>query len=226
MSRSERLLALLQFLRNRRRPATAAELARAFNVSERTVYRDLDSLRAQGAGIEGAPGFGYILGADHFLPPLMFSPLEADAVALGLRFVLQRADPLLADAARAAAAKIAAVVPPDVEQSARLNGLAVAPAGNATPMLARVREAIEKARKLTMDYTDAEGRRTTRTIWPIVLGFFDETEVVAGWCELRNDFRHFSLAGIRRAKVSDQSLPKPHRILLAEWQLQNKEVTF
>jgi predicted DNA-binding transcriptional regulator YafY len=87
MPPSERLVALLQALRNRRRPTTAAELASEFGVSERTVYRDLAALVRWGAAIEGAAGLGYVLRTDGFLPPLMLDGDEADAVVLGLRFV-------------------------------------------------------------------------------------------------------------------------------------------
>ena len=135
MSRSERLLSLLQFLRNRRAPVTASNLAGEFGISERTVYRDISSLAAQGARIEGAPGLGYVLRADNFLPPLMLDASEADAIVLGLRFVMHRCDEALVTSARSAAAKIAAVLPAGIEASARLNGLVVAPAGDARPTL-------------------------------------------------------------------------------------------
>ena len=73
MRRSARLLALLQALRCRRRPATAAALARELQVSERTIYRDLSELTAQGAPVQGEAGVGYMLRPGLFLPPLMLT---------------------------------------------------------------------------------------------------------------------------------------------------------
>lgn len=226
MPRSERLLAMLQSLRNRRAPVTAAALASEFGISERTVYRDLASLGAQGAGIEGAAGLGYVLRSDHFLPPLMLEADEADAVMLGLRFVLRRGDDTLAAAARSAAAKVAAVLPDDVAQAVRLNGLAVAPAGDARPMIGVVRDAIRTERKLAITYTDGHEQSSSRTVWPIALGFFDGAEVLAARCELRQDFRHFRLDRIGDAETLDERLPRPHRLLLAEWHARNEEVEF
>src|SRR5579863_10746728 len=112
VSRSARLLRLLQALRGRRRAVTAAQLADELEVSERTMYRDLAELAAQGAPIEGAAGVGYILRPGLFLPPLMLSEDETEAVMLGLRYVDQRGDDVLQAAASVALAKIAAVLSP------------------------------------------------------------------------------------------------------------------
>ena len=84
MGRSTRLLALLQALRGRRHPVTAAALAQELEVSERTIYRDLSELASQGAP-QGEAGVGYILGPGLFLPPLMLTEDEAEAVLLCLR---------------------------------------------------------------------------------------------------------------------------------------------
>lgn len=81
MSRSERLLALTQVLRRHRRPVSGRDLARELGISLRTLYRDIASLRAQGAIIEGKPGLGYILRPGFMLPPLMFSEDEIERSA-------------------------------------------------------------------------------------------------------------------------------------------------
>ena len=112
LSRSVRLLALLQALRCRRHPVTAATLARELQVSERTIYRDLSQLAAQGAPVQGEAGVGYMLRPGLFLPPLMLTEDETEAVLLGLRYVDQRGDDVLTKAAANAHAKILAVLPP------------------------------------------------------------------------------------------------------------------
>ncbi len=83
MGRSIRLLALLQALRRNRNPVTAAALAREFGVSERTIYRDLSELAAQGAPVEGEAGVGYILRPGLFLLPLMLTEMDSARVLLG-----------------------------------------------------------------------------------------------------------------------------------------------
>src|ERR1700730_11430040 len=117
MSRSTRLLRLLQAMRGRRRPVTAAMLAAELEVSERTIYRDVAYLMAQGAPIEGEAGVGYILRPGLFLPPLMLSEDEIEAVLLGLRYVDQRGDAVLKAAASDALAKIGAVLSPSAQAS-------------------------------------------------------------------------------------------------------------
>ena len=106
MARTARLLTLLQSLRGRSRPVTAAVLAAELEVSERTLYRDIAELTAQGAPIQGEAGVGYILRPGLFLPPLMLTDEETEAVVLGLRYVDQRGDEVLREAAAVALAKI------------------------------------------------------------------------------------------------------------------------
>src|SRR5881396_422406 len=126
MSRAQRLLDLIQLLRGYRRPVSGAVLAEALGISLRTLYRDIETLNAQGATIDGAPGLGYVLRPGFMLPPLMFSEEEIEALVLGSRWVADRADHRLGEAARNALAKISAVLPPelrhDLETSALLIG--------------------------------------------------------------------------------------------------------
>jgi predicted DNA-binding transcriptional regulator YafY len=111
MSRAERLLQLMQALRRHRFPVSGASLASERRVSLRTLYRDIDSLQAQGAMIDGEAGVGYVLRPGFMLPPLMFSEEEIEALVLGSRWVADRGDSQLGDAARNAISKIAAVFP-------------------------------------------------------------------------------------------------------------------
>ena len=100
MPRSSRLLALMQCLRRYRRPVSAAHLAEQLDVSPRTIYRDIVALRAEGAPIEGEAGIGYVLRPGFFLPPLMFSDDEIEALVLGLRWASEHGDAHLAEAGR------------------------------------------------------------------------------------------------------------------------------
>ena len=194
MSRSARLLELLQALRGRRHPVTAAELAKALEVSERTIYRDIATLTARGAPIAGEAGIGYVLKPGLFLPPLMFTADEIDAIVLGLRYVDQRGDAVLTKAASDALAKIESVLTAEGRAAAAapltMPGPPPSFPENAVP-LSDLRAAIQRQRRLEIDYADGQGRRSHRTVWPVQLGFMDNARVLGAWCEARRDFRTF-----------------------------------
>lgn len=122
-TRATRLLKLLDALRQRRQPVSGAQLAETFGVSLRTLYRDIDSLRGQGADIAGAPGIGYQLHPGFLLPPMMLSEEELEAMVLGTRWVASHADPELAmahsqrPACQRATARDEALLKPKVESS-------------------------------------------------------------------------------------------------------------
>lgn len=220
MSRAERLLDLMQALRRRRGPVAGAALAGELGVSLRTLYRDVAALQAQGAEIEGAAGFGYVLKPGFTLPPLMFALEEVEALALGARWVEGRADEGLSKAARNALAKIAAVLPAERAQALDWPTL-LAGAGAAgeaeRAALPLVRQAMRDERKLAFSYSDKDGRRSTRIVWPVAVGFFDTVRMLAAWCETREAFRHFRLDRIDSAKIMDERLPKARRLLLRDW---------
>ena len=220
MSRAGRLLDLIQLLRRHRYPVSGEKLAAELGVSLRTVYRDISTLQAQGASIDGAPGLGYVLRPGFMLPPLMFSEDEIEALVLGSRWVADRADARLGGAARNALAKIAAVLPAelrhDLDSSALLVGPgAPAPAGELD--LSAIREAIRSERKLDITYLDLNAVVTRRTIWPFALAFFDRARVAVAWCELRQGFRHFRIDRISALTLSELRYPRRRQVLLQEW---------
>lgn len=218
MTRSERLLAIMQSMRRRRTAITAKALSEEFDVSERTIYRDIATLVSQGALIEGSAGFGYSIRPGHFLPPLMFSIDEAEAIELGLRFVMRRGDPKLALAARDAEAKIREVVSQDPSDDGTASGLVVAPAsGPQNRLIETIRHSIRSERKLAIDYQDAGGETSSRLVWPVAMGFFDDCEMLGAWCELRSDFRHFRVDRILTCTQQADRLPVPHRRLIADY---------
>lgn len=219
MTRTQRLLELLQLLRSHRYPVTAATLAERLDVSVRSIYRDIETLKMQGVEIEGSAGIGYILQSDYHLPPLMFDAHEVDALMLGLHWVMRHTDPQLEAAARNAVAKIHAILPENLAQHIRYPSLMVPPPGNDSSLrfLADIRQAIHQRRKLELVYTDKDGAASSRLVWPIALGFFDAVRVLACWCELRQAFRHFRIDRMQRVTISEQSCPQSRYKLLKEW---------
>ncbi|CAG2088682.1 MULTISPECIES: helix-turn-helix transcriptional regulator [Xanthomonas] len=220
MSRSERLFDLLQTLRRHRRPVSGKVLAEEIGVSIRTLYRDIASLQAQGATIEGEPGVGYVLKPGFLLPPLMFPAEEIEALVLGSRWVADRADNHLRDAARSALARIAAILPPELRDELDASSLLVGPGANIPADAidpALLRKAIRTERKLSLSYRDGSGTGSERVVWPFALAFFDQVRVLVGWCELRQDFRSFRTDRIACAEILDARYPKRRQVLLKQW---------
>lgn len=219
MSRSVRLLDLLQELRRHRHPVAGRALAAELGVSIRTLYRDIATLQAQGAHIDGEPGVGYVLRPGFMLPPLMFTEDEIEALVLGSQWVADRADPRLAAAARNALAKIAAVLPPDLVGQLEASGLMVV-TGAVEPDgvdLGIVRRAIRTERKLGITYRDERGAETARVIWPFALGYFERVRLVVAWCELRQAYRNFRSDRIVDWTETGERYPRRRHALLKEW---------
>ncbi|RHW23107.1 helix-turn-helix transcriptional regulator [Pseudomonas jilinensis] len=219
MSRTTRLFELMQLLRRHRRPVSGQALARELQVSLRTLYRDIAELKAIGAQIDGEPGLGYVLKPDFMLPPLMFSGEEVEALTLGLKWVEQRADEQLASAATEVLAKVSAVLPRALNARLDDDALLVGPGWDRpqTVALTVLRQAISEERKLQLHYRDEAGNPSQRLIWPISLVFFESTRVLAAWCELRQDFRHFRTDRIEAARLLPEHYPRRRHALRQEW---------
>ena len=220
MSRAQRLLDLIQILRSNRYPVTGKVLASEVGISLRTLYRDIATLQEQGARIEGEPGLGYVLRPGFMLPPLMFSEEEIEALVLGSRWVAERADTKLSDAAKVALSKIASVLPQDLRQPFDTNSSMLGDHSQAALEMidvSQIRRAIRGERKIAIAYQDLKGSITARTIWPIVLGYFDHARMLAAWCELRQAFRNFRIDRITSLDVQTARYPRRRNVLLNEW---------
>ncbi|TQT05932.1 helix-turn-helix transcriptional regulator [Xanthomonas perforans] len=218
--RATRLLHLLDALRGRRRPVAGAQLATALGVSLRTLYRDIATLRAQGADILGDPGVGYVLRPGFLLPALNFTEDELEALTLGARWVARQADPELAQAAQRAVARITATLPGNLRASIETSGLLV-PAADAAqppaPWLPILRRGIRLEHVLRMDYADAEGAASQRRGWPFAMAFLGGYGMVAAWCELRGDFRHFRADRVLALADDGERYPSRRHLLIKRW---------
>lgn len=222
MSRSQRLLSLLEILRRHRFPVPGASLAEELGITLRTLYRDIGTLREQGANIEGAAGLGFILHPGFTLPPLMFTQEELEALALGSRWVARRADDRLGLAARHALHKIAAVLPQALRDELEASTLLVGPGAKLPTAIDEplIRTAIKAERKALVCYRDQHGRESSRTVWPFALGYFDDCRVLAVWCERRDAFRHLRLDRILAFEALPQRYPHRRQALLRDWRKQ------
>ncbi|MGW4563390.1 helix-turn-helix transcriptional regulator [Streptomyces sp. NPDC004561] len=215
VNRTDRLYALVEELRAAApRPRSARTLARRFEVSVRTVERDLAALQQSGVPIHAEPGRtgGYVLDRERTLPPLSMTPAEATALAVALRSL--DGTPFEADA-RSALHKVLAVMPGRERRAAaeladrvRLLVPAARPARPARPVVpAALREALTAGRVLRLDYADAAGRVTERDVEP--LGFLggEEHWYLVAWCRLRDAARGFRLDRVRTVRALDEQAP-------------------
>lgn len=203
MRRADRLFELVQLIRGRRL-STASWLAERLEVSERTVYRDIAALQAQGVPLEGEAGVGYRMRSGYDLPPLMFDHGEAKALVAAVRVAAGRLDPALAAEAERGLGKILAVLPPGVRAAA--DSLALyAPEieGNrpARECLAVLREAIEGRRRLRVRYRDLQDRVSERVLRPLACLHWQAVWTLAAWCELRQDFRSFRVDRLHEVEI-------------------------
>jgi predicted DNA-binding transcriptional regulator YafY len=210
MRRADRLFRIVQFLRAGRLQ-TARGLAAKLQVSERTVYRDVQDLQLSGVPILGEAGVGYTLRRDYDLPPLMFDTREITALVLGSRMVAAWGDAELASAANDALRKIEAVLTPAMRD--RIDAVPLYAPGSGLHgeagalirhKLEQLRQAIENPSVIAVDYADASGAATQRRLRPIALHFWGNAWTVVAWCELRVDFRSFRVDRFRTLTVLNE----------------------
>ena len=210
MRRADRLFEIIQQLRGDRL-VTAKALAGQLEVSIRTVYRDIRDLQASGVPIDGAAGVGYLLRPGYHLPPLMFLPVEIEALIVGARMVKAWAGRDLAAAAAEALVKIGAVVPADrmrIAQRVPIFATGLRIGEDERRNLDLLAKAIDERRRTRFAYRDADGGQTDRTVWPLALHFWGQVWTLAAWCELRADFRTFRIDRAECVVLRDDSYPQ------------------
>ncbi len=203
-------------LRSLPSPVTAQTLADETNVSLRTIYRDIDSLRTLGALIDGEAGFGYTLIEDAQLPPLAFTEDELESLVLGLREVGEIGDAQLANAARSALAKLRARLPPAQShrlQHAVLSAKRFRKIPESGVDVGALRAACWQEKEIIFTYRDKQGEQTRRQVRPLSIIFMEQAHCLISWCCLRQAFRAFRLDRMTQMVVSDTSF-RPNRVPL------------
>jgi len=219
MARSARMFEIIQMLRTAQAPLTAEEIARRLEVNKRTVYRDIAALQATRVPVEGAAGIGYVLRNGFDLPPLMFTPEEIEAITVGLSLIARTGDRSLEAAGANAIAKIDAVLPPPRPSVAQTH-LFVSP-WHAIPAakvgMRLIRQAIREERKLQLRYRDQADSLTERIVCPLAIVYYIEGVLLAGFCELRNGFRHFRQDRIEACDMLDIDFSDTGAGLRKQW---------
>ncbi|MCW8928894.1 MAG: YafY family transcriptional regulator [Gammaproteobacteria bacterium] len=209
MRRADRLFQIVQFLRSRR-VTTAHWLSQVLEVSERTIYRDVQDLMASGVPIEGEAGVGYVIRHGYDLPPLMFSQNELTALSLGARIVQSWSDTELANAAQSALSKVETVLPDGLKgklDQARLFSPMIRISTEVAATMSDLRSAVDHRNKVTITYRRADGKESKRTIWPLGLFFWGNVWTLGAWCESRQAFRNFRLDRINSHTISQKNYP-------------------
>jgi len=189
MPRRDRLLDLVRLLQDGRLHR-AEDLARKLSVSQRTIYRDMDTLVASGVPIAGERGLGYAATAALTLPPLNLSLTELEALHLGLKVVGEAGEDLeLREAARTLSAKVDAVLPEDRSAPEAAFGFATgafAEAARGFRHMPTIRAAVRVRQKLRV--TEPESQPESRVVRPLRLDYWGRVWTLSCWCETTGAF--------------------------------------
>lgn len=219
MRRADRLFQIIQYLRTRS-VTTALWLSEKFEVSERTIYRDVSDLQASGVPIEGEAGVGYALRKGFDFPPLMFTADELAALSLGAEIVKSWADPQLANAAESILSKVSVVLPDEIKSlmdNQRLFSPMIRLSPTVANRLAQCRLASDKMNKLRFSYTREDGEQSERVVWPLGLFFWGQTWTLGTWCEYRESFRNFRLDRMGELEVLEECYPITEGRMLSDF---------
>jgi predicted DNA-binding transcriptional regulator YafY len=208
VNRTDRLYALVDELRAvAPRARTARQMAARFEVSVRTIERDLGALQQAGVPIYATPGpgGGYAVDRDHSLPPVNFTSEEATALAIALS--RPRASPL-ADALRSAVRKVVAAMPASEAEAARrlVGRVHLFPDATDAPLATSrvIERAVVTSRVVEIDYEDRHGDSTRRLVEPMALVGSREEWYLVAHCRLRDAARTFRFDRICSARLTDE----------------------
>lgn len=193
MRRADRLFQITQILRNRK-IVTARQLAERLEVSERTIYRDIQDLSLSGVPVEGEAGVGYMLRHTLDVPPIMFNSEEIEALLLGVNMLKIWSGNELAQSAQSALDKIEAVLPKELKQNFGNQKLFV-PNFSIDTLHKKnfeiLRQAINHQHVIEIGYQSINNQQSERIIEPLGLYYWGKVWTLVAWCRLRVAFRVF-----------------------------------
>lgn len=233
MNRTDRLYALVEELRAvAPRARTAQDMAARFEVSVRTVQRDLGALMEAGVPVYATPGpgGGYAIDPAHTLPPVNFTSDEAAALAIALA----RPDRSpLADALRSALRKVVAAMPPaEADAARRLTGRVhlmtpddEPPPPAPGPAAATLEQAVVASRVVEIDYCDRHGSPSLRLVEPAALVVSSRVWYLVGHCRLRDDIRVFRVDRVAAARLTDERAPERDTTAVDNLRLPGRRLT-
>lgn len=214
MNRIDRMLATILLLQSHR-VIKAGEIAKHFEISLRTVYRDIAAISEAGVPVVAEAGVGYSLLKGYSVPPVMFTAEEASALFLGGEMVEQLTDPSLQTQMRSALLKIRSVLP--LAQRDHLDRLHQATAlffahkpedPTALAVLAQIQNALAQRRVIALDYRTGNLEETKdRPVEPMGLVYYSNHWHLIAYCRLRNDYRDFRTDRVVKMSVKNEFFP-------------------
>ena len=218
MNRVDRLVGILTMLQSRRY-VTADKLAERFEISVRTVYRDIRALGEIGIPVSFENNKGYFIVQGFFLPPVSFTSEEANALLLVASLADRFTDRSIAKHSALALYKVRAVLRgADKEKSELLDDRirVLNPKPESFDYLAEIQKAISSNTIIDLDYTDLQKQRTQREIEPIGMIYYTDQWHLVAWCWLRNDYRDFIVKQINSLKNTTKLFRKTDHITIDE----------
>lgn len=212
MNRTDRLLAIVLELQAKGWQR-AEDLAKTFEISKRTIYRDMEALAESGVPIISSPGQGYSLMAGYFLPPLSFNTDEAIVLLLGADYMAQNFDAQYSRAARSTMSKIEAVLSPKLREDVsdlkkRMRFTSVLSESNQEPpeLLAQLRRAIVECRTIRFEYHArfSDAPHSVREADPYALVNYEHRWYIRAYDHYRKDVRNFRLERMEQVRVLDK----------------------
>ncbi len=218
--RLSRLTAILTQLQTKRL-LTATGLAEKFNVSVRTIYRDIKALEQAGVPILTEDGKGYTLMDGYRIPPVMFSESQANALILAEQLVLKNKDISFIRDYTEAIDKIKAVLRQSEKDKANLLADRTRFEQNLNRErnsndISKIQSALTSFYLINIDYTNEQNKTTSRTIEPFALVSTTENWLLIAWCRLRKEFRFFRLDRIMKLEILTEKFEQ-HKMTLQEY---------
>lgn len=213
MNRLDRLQAILIHLQSKK-TVTAQEIADRFEISIRTVYRDIRSLEEAGVPIGAEAGIGYFLTDNYHLPPVMFTDQEASALLFGAKFTEQLSDKNIRTSYESALFKIKSVLRAQEKEQLEtlhqhINVYGYHNDSQSDLYLQEIQKSLINNSKLEIKYFAAYSQdHSTRRIVPLGLCFYGLQWHLIAFCELRNSYRDFRLDRIQALEFTDISFDR------------------
>lgn len=220
MSKSDRLFQLTNLLRAYQ-PVTAKQLADKMMLSERTIYRYIDDLSVSGIPVYGEPGVGYKLTEGFELPPLHLTPLELEALVLGVNLVTTRTGDNLSQAAHSLLSKIEASLPLDHDLKKAKESVALAPYNHYDEKSRKnwdiVHTAIKEEAQLRLNYVSLDDQKSERKIFPLGMFYWGGVWTLGAWCFLRSAYRNFRVDRIEDITLVNKLSVLPQHVSLNDY---------
>lgn len=219
IKRISRMTAILTQLQTKRK-LTAASLSKKFDVSTRTIYRDIKALEKAGVPVLTEEGKGYTLMEGYRIPPIMFTEKQANALILAEQLVLKNKDASFIKDYSEAIDKIKSILSYNIKDKANL--LAERTKYNqvinqkrSSNNLSDLQNALTNYNLVKLEYINKEGTTTNRLIEPFAL-LSSENWYLIAWCRLRKEFRFFRLDRIQNIEIQSENF-EPHKMTLQEY---------